>query len=361
MSHAFAIGYDWLYDALSAEDRATIRRALVEKGLRPAGGRTPPGRAGRADPQLEPGLQRRHRHRGARHRRRGAGPGRHRARPGARRRCPRPSPPTRRTAPGRRARPTGSTAPSTSSRRWPPYQRPRHGLRPRRRPGPRRTGRFRLHVTGPTGLFFNFADASPARRRARRCSSGSPAATPIRSWPSPRARPRPAAPRPRPALVRRPRQPRPTRRLPLDARYQAAHLAFFRSAWNDKDAIYVGFKGGDNAANHAHLDLGTFVLDALGQRWAVDLGPDDYDLPGYFESPRAPAPALDLRPAAHQRPEHADPGRRRIRTPQPPAPLIAFGSASGRGLRRRRPDGGVRPRAPRVLAGSPCETTAPGC
>ena len=70
--------------------------------------------------------------------------------------------------------------------------------------------------------------------------------------------------------------------LPLDARYQAAHLAFFRSAWNDKDAIYVGFKGGDNAANHAHLDLGTFVLDALGQRWAVELGPDDYDLPGYF-------------------------------------------------------------------------------
>ena len=70
--------------------------------------------------------------------------------------------------------------------------------------------------------------------------------------------------------------------MPLDARYQAAHLAFFRSAWNDKDAIYVGFKGGDNAANHAHLDLGTFVLDALGQRWAVDLGPDDYDLPGYF-------------------------------------------------------------------------------
>src|SRR6185295_7886257 len=70
--------------------------------------------------------------------------------------------------------------------------------------------------------------------------------------------------------------------LPLDSRYQATHLAFFRSAWNDKSALYVGFKGGDNAANHAHLDLGTFVLDALGQRWAVDLGPDDYDLPGYF-------------------------------------------------------------------------------
>jgi hypothetical protein len=74
--------------------------------------------------------------------------------------------------------------------------------------------------------------------------------------------------------------------MPLDARYQAAHLAFFRSAWNDKDAIYVGFKGGDNATNQAHLDLGTFVLDARGQRWALDLGPDDYDLPGYFGAER---------------------------------------------------------------------------
>ncbi|RPI59678.1 MAG: heparinase, partial [Planctomycetaceae bacterium] len=31
------------------------------------------------------------------------------------------------------------------------------------------------------------------------------------------------------------------------------------------------------------LDLGTFEIDALGQRWARDLGSDDYNLPGYFE------------------------------------------------------------------------------
>ena len=57
---------------------------------------------------------------------------------------------------------------------------------------------------------------------------------------------------------------------------------FFRSAWNDPKAVYVGFKGGDNKANHSHLDLGSFVLDADGHRWAVDLGGDDYNLPGYF-------------------------------------------------------------------------------
>src|SRR5207248_5037676 len=31
---------------------------------------------------------------------------------------------------------------------------------------------------------------------------------------------------------------------------------------------------------------GTFVFDALGQRWAVDLGPDNYNLPGYFGKER---------------------------------------------------------------------------
>ena len=41
-------------------------------------------------------------------------------------------------------------------------------------------------------------------------------------------------------------------------------------------------RGGDNQANHSHLDLGTFVLDGLGHRWAVDLGGDNYNLPGYF-------------------------------------------------------------------------------
>ena len=36
MTHAFAIGYDWLYPALTAEQRAWMRAAIVEKGLTPA-------------------------------------------------------------------------------------------------------------------------------------------------------------------------------------------------------------------------------------------------------------------------------------------------------------------------------------
>ncbi len=59
-----------------------------------------------------------------------------------------------------------------------------------------------------------------------------------------------------------------------------------RSDWNDENAVYVGFKGGDNRANHGHLDIGSFVLDAGGVRWATDLGSDNYNLPGYFGSQR---------------------------------------------------------------------------
>jgi hypothetical protein len=59
-----------------------------------------------------------------------------------------------------------------------------------------------------------------------------------------------------------------------------------RSAWNDRDALFVGFKAGDNKANHSNLDLGSFVLDGDGVRWFVDLGADDYNLPGYFGSQR---------------------------------------------------------------------------
>ncbi len=56
-----------------------------------------------------------------------------------------------------------------------------------------------------------------------------------------------------------------------------------RDRWDDPAAWFVGLKAGSNAANHSHLDVGSFVLEAKGVRWAVDLGPDDYDLPGYFE------------------------------------------------------------------------------
>ncbi len=73
---------------------------------------------------------------------------------------------------------------------------------------------------------------------------------------------------------------------PPDAIFRGVDLACFRSAWDDPNALFLAVKGGDNKAAHAHLDLGSFVFDAGGVRWAADLGTDDYDLPGYFTRQR---------------------------------------------------------------------------
>ena len=146
------------------------------------------------------------------------------------------------------------------------------------------TGKFRIDFQSPTGLSFNYADAG-------RSVSG----THEMYWLAKRFE--------QPVYAWFQRQDTRTHpldliwysnkgsdpaisQLPLDAFYQGIDVVLFRSAWNDPNAIFVGFKGGDNKANHSHLDLGSFVLDANGVRWAVDLGSDNYNLPGYFGSKR---------------------------------------------------------------------------
>ena len=63
-------------------------------------------------------------------------------------------------------------------------------------------------------------------------------------------------------------------------------VAVMRSAWNDRNALWVGVKGGFNKVSHGHLDLGNFEMEAQGVRWALDLGSDNYNLPGYFGKQR---------------------------------------------------------------------------
>ena len=48
-----------------------------------------------------------------------------------------------------------------------------------------------------------------------------------------------------------------------------------RASW-DRDALFVGLKAGSPSGNHGHMDGGSFVLDALGVRWAMDLGAESY-------------------------------------------------------------------------------------
>jgi hypothetical protein len=53
-------------------------------------------------------------------------------------------------------------------------------------------------------------------------------------------------------------------------------VGIFRSSWTDPNALFLAFKGGSASLNHAHMDAGSFVLDADGVRWASDLGAQEY-------------------------------------------------------------------------------------
>ena len=54
-------------------------------------------------------------------------------------------------------------------------------------------------------------------------------------------------------------------------------VALMRTSWTDSSAIYVAMKGGSGNVNHAHMDVGSFVMDARGVRWAMDFGAQDYE------------------------------------------------------------------------------------
>ena len=62
--------------------------------------------------------------------------------------------------------------------------------------------------------------------------------------------------------------------------------ASMRTSWTDNTGVYVAMKAGKNIGHQTHgdLDQGDFVLDAMGQRWAGELGSGDYLSTGYFSS-----------------------------------------------------------------------------
>ena len=54
-------------------------------------------------------------------------------------------------------------------------------------------------------------------------------------------------------------------------------VALMRTSWTDPNAIYIAMKGGSPRVNHAHMDVGSFVMESDGIRWAMDFGSQDYN------------------------------------------------------------------------------------
>lgn len=51
-----------------------------------------------------------------------------------------------------------------------------------------------------------------------------------------------------------------------------------RSSFGDQNAMYFSAHAGQVFCYHSQADVGTFIFDALGQRWACDLGSEDYNV-----------------------------------------------------------------------------------
>ncbi len=148
------------------------------------------------------------------------------------------------------------------------------------------TGLFPIYATGPTGLYLNYADSGERSRRG---------AMPCEFWLA-RAYHNPLLADAEHAILKGgkaepehlawyvPPSGQKSQALALDRYFKSrVPIAVFRSAWDDPEALFVGVKGGYNRVNHGHLDLGNFEMDALGVRWARDLGSEDYNLPGYWD------------------------------------------------------------------------------
>lgn len=54
-------------------------------------------------------------------------------------------------------------------------------------------------------------------------------------------------------------------------------VCLMRTSWSDPNAIFLGFKAGSASVNHGHMDIGSFVMEADGSRWASDFGMQDYE------------------------------------------------------------------------------------
>ncbi|HSU55544.1 MAG TPA: heparinase II/III family protein [Candidatus Dormibacteraeota bacterium] len=281
MTHAFAIGYDWLYDAWSDEQRQTLRQAIVEKGFKPA---LPLYRGHKSWTVM--------RHNWNQVCNGGLGMGALAIGDAE----PTVADEILQSALESLPLAMSEFAPEGAWKEGPGYWNyatmynvvflaaletalgKDFGLS--ETPGFGQTGFFPLYLTSPLGRTFNYADGGDKAIHAPQLFwLARKFKQPVFAWSEIHSQ----GANPLDLLWYQPDLVGPNQaNLPLNRYFRAAEVVSMRSAWEEPKALFVGFKAGSNKANHSHLDLGSFVFDAVGVRWAVDLGADDYNLPGYF-------------------------------------------------------------------------------
>jgi hypothetical protein len=67
-----------------------------------------------------------------------------------------------------------------------------------------------------------------------------------------------------------------------NAYFSREELVSLRSGW-DSLSSFAATKGGFVGADHGTMNIGTFVYEALGERFVSQLGQENYALPGYWD------------------------------------------------------------------------------
>ena len=62
--------------------------------------------------------------------------------------------------------------------------------------------------------------------------------------------------------------------MPLDKYFRVAEIVTMRDSWDDEKGFSVALKGGSSTRVHSHMDLGSFILECDGVRWFTDFGKD---------------------------------------------------------------------------------------
>ncbi|MBQ4528291.1 MAG: discoidin domain-containing protein [Clostridia bacterium] len=72
--------------------------------------------------------------------------------------------------------------------------------------------------------------------------------------------------------------------LKKDSYYKGEDTISLRESWTDKDGAFVGIHAGTTNIAHSQLDGASFIYDNDGVRWAIDPGAGNYNQTGYWDS-----------------------------------------------------------------------------